>query len=66
MSEAGNKANQNASFKGHSEDDDEHQPETNPNPACQVLDAVVFTELQRNTKNQNTFALSPSTILESN
>lgn len=49
LSETGDKANQDASLEGHSEENDEHQPETDPHPACQVLDLIVFTKLHRNT-----------------
>lgn len=50
LSEARNKPNQDASLQGHSDEDDQHQPEADPDPARQVLDLVVFAELQRNTE----------------
>lgn len=49
MSETGDEANQDASLKGHGEENDEYQPETDPHPACEILDPVVFTKLHINT-----------------
>jgi len=46
LSEAGDKANQDASLEGHGEKNDEDQPETDPDPARQVLHPVGFTELR--------------------
>lgn len=45
LSKTGNK-DQDASLKSHSDKYNEHQPETDPDTARQVLDVVVFTELQ--------------------
>lgn len=49
LSETGDKANQDASLKGHGEENDKHQPETDPHPARQILDPIVFTKLHINT-----------------
>lgn len=45
LSKAGDEANQDASLKGHGKENNEHQPETDPHPACQILDPIVFTKL---------------------
>lgn len=47
LCEAGNKANQYASLEGHSEDDDEQQPEADPHPTRQVFNSIDFTKLHR-------------------
>lgn len=52
LSEAGDKADQDASLKGHREENNEHQPETDPHPASQVLDLIVLTKLSRGTEQR--------------
>lgn len=49
LSETGHETNQDASLEGHSEDNDQHQPETDPHPARQILDPVVSAELHKHT-----------------
>lgn len=49
LSETGDKSNQDASFKGYGEENDEHQPKTDPHPPCQILDPIVSTKLHINT-----------------
>lgn len=49
MGEARDEANQDAPLEGHGEEDNEHQPETNPDPTCQILNPVVSTKLHTNT-----------------
>ena len=49
LSETGHETNQDASLEGHSEDNDQHQPETNPHPARQILDPVDSAELHKHT-----------------
>lgn len=46
LSEAGNEADQEASFKGHNDHNDDYQPSTNPHSANNVLNFLRLTELQ--------------------
>lgn len=47
LSEPRDKANEDASLKGHSEEHNEHQPETDPDTTSQIVDPVVFTKLRQ-------------------
>lgn len=46
LSKTGNEADQDASLKGHGDKNNQHQPEPDPDTARQVLDVVIFAELQ--------------------
>lgn len=46
LGEAGDKADQEAPFKGHRDDDDDDEPEADPDAARQVLDILGVAELR--------------------
>lgn len=62
LSEAGNEANEDASLQGHGDENNENEPETDPHPAGQILDPIVFTKLQREKTAGQNIVESPSAV----